>query len=261
VLAGQPEQSPLFLSLVLPLEDERHMPPKGKPQLSVREISMLHHWIKKGATFGAEIQTLASGQKAEIIPLIELPAPTPQEKSPSDAATSEIAAAEPEALQYLRAKNLSINTLGNDSPFLSVNFVNVKQNAKVLLEDLQSIQAQVAQLKINELPIGEPEAQKIARFANLTHLNLANTSLEDQALSQLAALPRLEQLNLYGNNISDAGLLHLAKCRSLKTLYVWQTEVSPAGIARLKKALPDLRIENESPALVKPDSSINKQSN
>jgi mono/diheme cytochrome c family protein len=48
VVPGDPEASPLFRRLLLPLDTEDHMPPAGKPQPSAAEIERLRAWIRAG---------------------------------------------------------------------------------------------------------------------------------------------------------------------------------------------------------------------
>ena len=43
--AGNTFKSPLYTSLVLPMDDEKHMPPKGKHQLSQNEILIARDWV------------------------------------------------------------------------------------------------------------------------------------------------------------------------------------------------------------------------
>ncbi|HEX6846499.1 MAG TPA: c-type cytochrome domain-containing protein, partial [Chitinophagaceae bacterium] len=47
---GNVEESEMIRRLLLPRNDEDHMPPKEKPQLKDNEIALLHWWIATGAT-------------------------------------------------------------------------------------------------------------------------------------------------------------------------------------------------------------------
>ena len=47
--AGHPEESEIIRRALLPLEDEDHMPPEGKAQLTQDEIALLQRWIGAGA--------------------------------------------------------------------------------------------------------------------------------------------------------------------------------------------------------------------
>ncbi|MGI9138725.1 MAG: c-type cytochrome domain-containing protein, partial [Sediminibacterium sp.] len=60
VVAGNIFKSPLYTSLNLPIEDEKHMPPKGKQQLNEVEILIIEHWIKSGASFEDKIDTITN---------------------------------------------------------------------------------------------------------------------------------------------------------------------------------------------------------
>lgn len=49
VVATSPEQSELFVRITLPQEDEYHMPPEGRTQLTPEEIEVIRRWIEQGA--------------------------------------------------------------------------------------------------------------------------------------------------------------------------------------------------------------------
>jgi hypothetical protein len=51
VVAGKPDESPLLTRCLLPLDDDEHMPPEGKPQPTVEELETLRQWIAAGAKF------------------------------------------------------------------------------------------------------------------------------------------------------------------------------------------------------------------
>jgi mono/diheme cytochrome c family protein len=55
VVAKRPEASALIQVLHLPVEHERHMPPKRKPQPSEEEIAVLTWWIRAGAPKNADL--------------------------------------------------------------------------------------------------------------------------------------------------------------------------------------------------------------
>ena len=47
----RPSESRMINYAQLPLEDELHMPPEGKLQLSSEEIQLISYWIEKGASY------------------------------------------------------------------------------------------------------------------------------------------------------------------------------------------------------------------
>ena len=51
-------ESLLGKRLALPLEDEEHMPPDGKPQLSTNQLAIINWWLNAGAPTDKKIQDL-----------------------------------------------------------------------------------------------------------------------------------------------------------------------------------------------------------
>jgi len=266
---GNPNKSTLFTHLILPEDDDKHMPPKSKTQLTKNEISTIYSWIKKGGSFVEEIETTAN-EKALVETFI-LNTPNTSEAS-SDISViekevignndSKLQAGNFEAIstaviEKLKQQNIGIAYLGNSSNYISANFVNVRNYKPILLNDLESINSQLINLRLSNQPINDEAIKKITNFKNLTRLNLENTDISDAALEHLKALPNLEQLNLYGTNITDKGLEAFAKYPSLKVVYLWQTKVSKSGIEHLKKSLPKLQIEAGEFQFAKPDSNKN----
>jgi uncharacterized membrane protein len=269
VSLGNPNKSTLFTHLILPEDDDKHMPPKGKTQLTKNEISTIYSWIKKGASFVEETETMAIEK-----PMVEtfiLNTPRPSETSSdisviekedirnnhSKLQTINVEAVSPSVLEKLKQENIGITYLGNGSNYVSANFVNVKNYKPFLLNNLESINNQLINLRLSNQPINDEAIKKITNFKNLTKLNLENTDISDAALEHLKALPNLEQLNLYGTNITDSGLEAFSKYPRLKVVYLWQTKVSKSGIENLKKSFPKLQIETGEFQFSKPDSNKN----
>ena len=50
VVAGDPSKSLMMRRLLLPLDDEDHMPPAKKPQPTRAELDVLRWWIAQGAS-------------------------------------------------------------------------------------------------------------------------------------------------------------------------------------------------------------------
>jgi uncharacterized membrane protein len=264
---GNPNKSSLFTHLILPEDDDKHMPPKGKTQLTRNEISLIHFWIKKGASFVEENETV-SNEKS----LVQISIPNPQisseiiadiptiesesiKNNESKLLTKNVEVINPTILEKLKQQNIKISYLGNGSNYISANFVNVRNYQSSLLNDLESINNQLVNLRLSNQPVNDEAIKKITNFKNLTRLNLENTAITDASLEHLKTLSNLEQLNLYGTKITDSGLLTLAKFPNLKVVYLWQTKVSKSGIEQLKKASPKLQIETGEFQFAKPDTN------
>lgn len=69
---GNAAQSPLLQRVMLPADDDDHMPPHGKPQLTTDEIALLKWWVDAGAS---ETNTVAELRpSAEIRQIISMSA-------------------------------------------------------------------------------------------------------------------------------------------------------------------------------------------
>ena len=268
LLAGNPSKSTLFTHLILPEDDDKHMPPKGKTQLTKSEISAIHFWIKKGASFVEEIETIANESTITQIPnlvipnskitsegITNIPANETDKNTEIKLLSQNMEAASSTILEKLKQQNIEITNLGNGSNYLSANFVNVRNYQPSLVDNLENITNQLVRLRLSNQPINDEAVKKIATFKNLTRLNLSHTSISDASLEYLKALPKLEHLNLYGTNITDKGLAVLVKYPNLKVVYLWKTNVSKSGIEQLKKALPALQIETGEFQFAKPDTN------
>jgi len=72
---GDVAQSPLAQRISLPVDNDDHMPPAGKPPLTTNEIALLKWWIQAGAV---ETQTVAELQPTpEILSILSARQPVP----------------------------------------------------------------------------------------------------------------------------------------------------------------------------------------
>ncbi|WP_419788468.1 c-type cytochrome domain-containing protein [Mucilaginibacter sp. SP1R1] len=63
VVPGNAEKSEMIKRVLLSLGNDEHMPPKEKPQLSEKEIALLHWWIDNGADFKKEGERFKTARK------------------------------------------------------------------------------------------------------------------------------------------------------------------------------------------------------
>lgn len=268
--AGNPENSRLYTALMLPEDDDEHMPPKGKPQPTPEEILIIHEWIKKGAPFQEVIEnvaantTLTTGSTiskqlktavTDSAKMVKTPVKVEIEVAEAKILQNKVKAATPLVLDKLKRQNIVVSDFGGGSNHVMVNFVNVKNYNSKLIDDLQSIGNQLVRVKLSDQPVSDADVKKLTAFKNITRLNLEKTAITDAALSHLKNLPYLEQLNLYGTNITDKGLAALSKCPNLKVIYLWQTKTTAAGIEQLKKTLPNVQIDTGGFQFLKPDTN------
>ncbi|GAB3247918.1 ribonuclease inhibitor [Larkinella harenae] len=267
VVAGKADQSRLVKVCLLPEEDDDHMPPKGKPQLTDHQIALLSWWINQGAPFDKKVAelkvtddikpalaSLGSGNATGGPQVASGPAPD------SPVLTMQLPAADPKALEELKKTGLLILPLSKEQNQLEVSAVNARAFNDAQATALPKLSQQIVWLKLGDTQISDATLTQVAQLKNLQKLHLEQTKVTDAGLKNLNALPYLEYLNLYGTAVTDAGLKELAGLKKLKTVYLWQTKVTDAGVAELKKAIPNLEInmglgENSIAQFTKADSA------
>ncbi|MCP9770576.1 hypothetical protein EGI22_21930 [Lacihabitans sp. LS3-19] len=257
--AGNPNKSLLYSHLLLPLEKEKHMPPKGKPQLTSNEISIINFWIKKGASFTGEIEdeTIIPQIKVAEISNVNIASEEVLSKESFEnllTAETKLDIPNEMVLQKLKNQKIVVNLEGNSGKKLDVNFVNVKNYNPTYLSDLQELKENVFSLKINNKEFSDADMDQLKEFNNLEKLNLERTSITDKGIKNLESLKNLRQLNLYNTEVSDESIETISSFKNLKVLYLWKTKISEEGIEKLKKKMSNTRIEYGNFKFSKPDS-------
>ena len=266
-VAGNTFKSPLYTSLVLPIDDEKHMPPKGKHQLNQNEILIIERWIKSGASFEDIIDTISNNELVKNVAsqntiadknILATPAKVNSEITETkkdvvennnikgvekNSSLPNPAPISPSIIEDFKQENIILTNIAEGSNFVMANFVNVVPFNNSSLQALKSINEQLAVLKLTNLPINDNDLKIVADLKNIKKLNVENTLITDNGLDYIKQLSQLEQLNLYGTNISDEGIIQLADLKNLSVLYLWKTKVTLNGIEQFKKLNPKVTIE------------------
>jgi YHS domain-containing protein len=232
VSKGAPEESPLYLRVVLPTGHDDIMPNEGNP-LPREKTDLIGQWIMQGADFG--------GWKGDAVAGAGGPAPLPQ-----------VAAADPAALDKLRQAGARALPLAQGVNLLDVGFSSSGDVADAQLANLTPIAAQVYELNLAGSKVTDAGLAEVGKLTNLRRLHLEKTAVTDAGLANLKGLANLEYLNLYSTAVTDAGLAHLTGLKNLRNLYLWQTKVTAEGAASLKKSLATVTINRGEELVVVP---------
>ncbi len=243
---GNSTESEMIKRCLLPLEDENHMPPKGKPQPTEQQLTLLKWWIDEGASFDKKLVDLKPSDAIKpILTTLVVGAVTVAMATESESPILKLKVAEPDknAVASLKQINLLVMPLSSDTPnLLEVNAVNNSDFNDTQIKLLTPLSAQIVWLNLSKTKITDKAIEAIAQLKNVEKLHLENTSITDVSLKNLQSLPYLSYLNLVGTTVTDAGLKALAGCKSLKKIYVWQSKVTDAGVAELLKTLPNVDV-------------------
>lgn len=233
-VGGKPEESTLIERIHLDVENEDHMPPKGKPQLNDAEKALLEQWIKSNLEPETKVALLPTADPLRLIATEFLDMQT-------DEPAFEFAAATSKTVQGLNNSYRSVVQLARDSPALDVTLFSPSNYTPASLEELVAVKEQVVGLNLNKMPVTDQDLKTVARLENLVRLNLNYTEVSGKALQELTKLRHLRHLSLSGTKVDYASLQSAVKgFESLRTLVVWETPVSKAELENLQKEYPKI---------------------
>ena len=255
--AGHPEISKLYKYLVLPTNDELHMPPKGKKQMNQAEILLIKKWILSGALF----EQVSMEPKSQKIPIDTVfkekysGFPIPIKKQQGE--LSEINRA---VFESLEKKGISISSSRYNPSGWSVSFVNLPIVSNSDLAALKSLGSSLFELDLSNHELAGSDLMKeISSFKNLRVLKLGNTGLDNYEMRGVEEFPDLEVLNVYGNPVSDLFVENLKQCKKMKRVYLWKTQVSAAAIQELGATMKNTCFLGNNLELIKQDSNSTKK--
>lgn len=234
-IAGDPMKSLMIERLLLDIEHQHRMPPKGKPQLSIDEIALLRAWVNSGGKFNmplaafSEQDTLFQSVKAVY--------------GFQGSENYQFAAAEEDEIKKLITPYRIIHPLDAGSPALDVSFYGRDFFTDQSLSEILPIAEQVVSLNLSGMPVKKADLQTLKEFKNLRILNLNNTKLPNDDIQLLSDMANLKNVSLVGTQVNKSGLEKLAKMPNLRKVYVWNTAVKLDELEAFKKSFPKLKID------------------
>jgi hypothetical protein len=235
IVPGNTDSSRLYTYLLLPLNDDKHMPPEGKPQLDEEEIKMIKWWIHSGADF---TQTLAAIKPPDSIHSIIKSKYGIQ--SPLDAL--DISFASTETILKLNNESRGVRQISTEKPFIDVYLGNKKTFDEKDLGELQPINRQVVSLDLSNSEVTDAHMQQVANFPHLQKVHLENTNVTDAGLQHLAKLKYLEYLNVSNTAITDNALKTLSGFPALKKVFFYQTNIASPAIVQYQSSKPGMTV-------------------
>jgi hypothetical protein len=223
--------------LLLPIEDDDHMPPKDKAQLTDDEITFISLWIDSGANTNLKLTELTAEDTLSklaqaIIPRYQQLQGTEQKYT--------FKFASPEKIQNLSRPNRSVFQIARNEPAIQADFFLREMYDRKNLDELLDVRDQLVSLNLSKMPVTDDDLKTVAKFSNLENLNLNNTEITGDGLKHLIGLPNLRSLSLSGTRISEEHLRDVASAAKLQEVYIWNTSVSAAEVESLKKDFPGI---------------------
>jgi mono/diheme cytochrome c family protein len=141
--AIQNEEALLLQRIHLPNADEKHMPPDGKLQLTLEELTLLTKWVKAGGNFTKKISELG---KTDSLSILAMAYKAPTKGSGENKNNA------PDLKQY-NSSYLTVNYLFNGSEEIEVNFFQSSFYKKEQLSSLVKIKDKIVNLNMQGMPL------------------------------------------------------------------------------------------------------------
>ncbi|HKC35752.1 MAG TPA: c-type cytochrome domain-containing protein, partial [Chitinophagaceae bacterium] len=237
---GNADESDMMRRLLLPRNDEDHMPPKEKPQLKDNEIALLHWWIATGATFDKKTKELEQPEKIKPV-LLALQKEV--KKILPDLPHTPVEQADEKAIQKLKDRGIIVFPVARNSNYLKANFVTVDSVTYNDIALLLAVKKQLVWLDLSGKKIRDSLLTLIGQLTNLTRLQLNITPITDKGLVSLRSLVNLQYLNLVGTNVTAQGVIQLKDLRQLQAIYLYKTFISSSDWPMLKNSFPKVTLD------------------
>src|SRR6187397_115946 len=236
--SGDAMNSHIIENINLPEDDKKHMPPKGKPQLSQEQIDLLFAWIQAGADMKKTMKSYADGDTLNILAakFIHLP------KEESEKIYS-FAAAPVSTIQKLSGPYCSVFPLSQNSPALQADFFVREKFERKKLKDLLKVKEQLVVLNIGNMPVTDADMQTVNQFTNLEKLLLNNSLITNSALKEIKKLKNLRSLSVAGTQIDKNAAQSFSQFDSLKEVFIWNTKISATEADELQKQNKKIRFD------------------
>jgi len=235
---GMPDKSALLYRLLLPLEDEDHMPPEYKAQPGPVEIELVRTWIAAGAPFEApfELQDAGAMPRAPTAEEVDLLGPAPTH-----------------ALLALRERFIHVEVVSAGTNALWIDYAAPAADIidADVLDLLEPLENHVAELSLARTAITDAALAVLTDMDRLRRLDLRQTAVGDGGLAHLAGIESLAELVLVHTPVTDASIDTLLTLTGLQQLWTWNSDLSPEGIALLRAERPGLVLDTGEPPAAK----------
>jgi len=221
LLAKNAKESDLFARMILPMDNDDHMPPEGKTQPSKEEIKLVGAWIDAGHPFKGNIKEIGLAKD-----LLQSFFPKKQDNGHPDITIEEAAQ---DSILSIEKTGVHVDRISKSSNFLSVSCINKNDFSDTDFETLLPIKMQIAKLDLGGTKITDAIFKKLAQLPNLTILKLDNTSISGENIELLSSLAHLKSLNVTSTNFGAPQLQKLSDFASLQKVYVFQTKMDASG--------------------------------
>lgn len=248
IVPNHPDKSALYTKLVLPKDDDDHMPPEGKTQLTKEEIKIISAWIEQGSSFDKSIQEL--GLKKELLTSFF------PRKIDNDYPDVFVEEAAQNVIKTIEIEGVHVEKISKESNFLNVTCINKSSFNEEDFNLLIPIAKQIAILDLGGTLVTDIVFYHLKDFPNLTILKLDNTAITGKDIDLLVNCENLKILNLSSTKFEASYLESLTNFKNLKTVFLHNTSVKSDASNKLKPETIRFDFGNYDLPLIESDSIV-----
>ena len=225
-----PEKSELLKRLLLDMNDDLHMPPKNKSQLTPDELALFQWWIGKGASYDKKVHEIGTDSLIEIH-LNKIKDGYAAQKGKEVIMRKPVAAADPNVLKSLEDAGWVISPVAAGQNHLRATGFNITDTVNIALKNLLQISGQLVELKLSDCGADDSTIAILFGFQQLEKLWLDNNHLGDAAFNKIGNWSKLEYVNLSHTEVGEKSVFKFASLPKMKVVY--------AGFTNLNKPSTD----------------------
>jgi uncharacterized membrane protein/mono/diheme cytochrome c family protein len=241
--SGSPEQSELIKRLLLPVEDEDHMPPKEKNQLTENEIALLHWWIKQGPQFDKQVKDIAQNDTIKKILLSFQDGNNAIASTASYIPSTAVAPVRQTLADSLKKAGVLLQILSPGNNYISASFINMQQNVDSVMPLIAGLKDQLIILRLSGKKLSDSSFKYLSGLTELRRLYLDRTTVTDTGIVHINSLEKLQYLNLVGTGVSAGGLKKLTGLKSIQSIFLYQSRVGSQDYDEMKRLFPGASID------------------
>jgi uncharacterized membrane protein/mono/diheme cytochrome c family protein len=229
-------QSLMIQRMLLDPANDKHMPPKGKPQLNNKEINLIYWWVQHGASINDKlgvallndtVKNLIASKIVPAFPALSLP---------------QTFLVDSNKINSLKQLGLIVNLIAKGVGYIDLSAMNAPLLNDLQLQKITILDSHLVWLNLANTKITNKSIATLSSCKNILKLNVAYTSLNDDAIGLLNQFTKLSYLNIVGTSITDNGLAKLNLSNNFKSLYCWNTKITQGGVDQFRKRYPNIQI-------------------
>jgi hypothetical protein len=222
--------------MLLDPANDKHMPPKGKPQLNNKEINLIYWWVQHGALVNDKlgnallndtVKNLIASKIIPAFPALSLP---------------QTSLVDSNKINTLKQLGLIVHPIAKGVGYVDLSAMNAALLNDVQAQKISILDSHLVWLNLANTKITNKGIANLSSCKNVIKLNVAYTSLNDDAIGLLNQFTKLSYLNIVGTSITDNGLAKLNLSNNFKSLYCWNTKITQGGVDQFRKRYPNIQI-------------------